>query len=409
MHRLLYALVYFLSGFTSRDPRKIVFGAWLGKKFADNPKYLLLHLIEQGYHLDFVWIADEVVRPMIPSGLPVRFVRRHTIASCWELLTAGACFVTHGFSDIGRFNLMRRARKTYLGHGMAIKHMGSKDQKLSYPLLHSFRRLVRHSYAYDHYIASSFAHREKLIVENATCNIAANQIVSCGQPRIDCLLKHANTTRAAANRTSFLAAHGIPAVRHIISYLPTFRDKGTPVFSFAALEGPRRERLESVLEMLDAVILEKGHFAETSSLESRAQNSTRVRSLRGSATTDTQELLLATDLLITDYSGCYVDFLVLRRPILHFAYDRAEYENADRGLYFNFDEIAGGPIVQDFEELCIQIEQSICHARSLSHDQECVRQKLTEFERGTACEFLARHLFGLELNIMRDTAQVESV
>ena len=74
--------------------------------------------------------------------------------------------------------------------------------------------------------------------------------------------------------------------------------------------------------------------------------------MSGLSNIDTQELLLMTDLLVTDYSGCYVDFLMLDRPILHFAYDRQYYEKADRGLYFNLDEVAGGAIVGDFETLC---------------------------------------------------------
>lgn len=394
MHRILYALIYFLSGFTSRNPRKIVFGAWLGKKFADNPKFLLLHLIEQGYDLEFVWIADEVVRTMLPAGLPIRFVRRGTLASSWELLTAGACFVTHEFSDMGRFNLMRGARKVFLGHGLAIKHMGSKDTELTNRMAYLFRRLIRHSYAYDYYIASAPLHREKLLVENATCNITPTQIIDCGQPRIDFLLKHSGST-GVDRRSRFLAEQGIPPVRHVITYLPTFRAKGTPVFSFGTIDPVQKMRLQSVLSELDAVILEKSHFAGSLRRnEDDRVHSSRVYSLSGSAHIDTQELLLSSDLLITDYSGCYVDFLALNRPVLHYAYDRAEYERRDRGLYFDLDEIAGGPVVGSFEALCTEIKKTLSDVQAAKMAQQSARAKLTQFETATSCEQLANIVLG---------------
>jgi CDP-glycerol glycerophosphotransferase (TagB/SpsB family) len=389
MYRFISALLYFLSGFFRRNPRKIVLGAWMGKKFADNPKFLLLYLAEQRYTLDLVWIADQIVRSSIPADLPVRFVLHGSWAARWERLTAGACFVTHGFSDVGRFNLMRGARKVYLGHGLAIKHMGSKDTRLGNQMFDAFRRLIRCSYAYDYYIASAPLHRAKLLVENATCNIKPEQIIDCGQPRIDFLLKHSNST-CVSLRSRFLAEHRIPAVRRVITYLPTFRDKGTPAFSFTNVDPEQLLRLHSLLIELDAVILEKSHFAgQLRSSKNAEMNSNRVYSLSGSANIDTQELLMSSDLLITDYSGCYVDFLALNRPVIHFAYDRYQYETRDRGLYFNLNDVAGGPIVADFESLCVAMKEVFIDAHSVRVSQEAVKFKLTQFESATSCEQLA--------------------
>lgn len=397
MDRLLEPLLYLLSGLMPRIRRKVVFGAWLGKKFADNPKFLLLYLVRRKSNLDLVWIAEEAVRRTIPANLPVRFVRRASLAAWWEMLTAGTCFVTHGIADLSTFNLMRGARRVYLGHGLAIKHLGSRDTVLRNPVLAALRRMVRHAYSFDHYVASSRAHREKLLVENATCNIAPDQLLECGQPRIDFLVENSDPARAADFRARFLAHYGIPSAGRVITYLPTFRDTGKPVFSFAALDARQRERLDALLTGLNAVLIEKSHFAGVLRGASEGQaKPERVFSLSGSASIDTQELLLVTDILLTDYSGCYVDFLVLHRPILHFAYDRAYYENADRGLYFNLDEVAGGPIVENFDDLCSEIENCTRDSISRRDAQERVRIKLTEFEHGTACEQIARTVLALD-------------
>jgi CDP-glycerol glycerophosphotransferase len=67
--------------------------------------------------------------------------------------------------------------------------------------------------------------------------------------------------------------------------------------------------------------------------------------------TDTQELLYITDILITDYSTIYHDFLLLNRPILLYTYDYDEYVSK-RGIYYdNLKEIAPGPLIYNFNDL----------------------------------------------------------
>ena len=395
MHAFLAALLYFLSGFMPRNRRKAVFGAWLGKRFSDNPKYLLLYLARTESDLDLVWIAEECVRSSLPPGLPVRFIRKDSWSATWTLLTAGTCYVTHGFNDVGSFNLLRGACRVYLGHGLAIKHMGSRDKKLRSPLLTALRRTLRHRYAYDYYVASSPVHREKLLVENATNNSTPDQILECGQPRIDFLLQNAAPDRVAALRSRLVPTLGIPRADKIVTYLPTFRDKGQAAFSFGALTGAQRSLLDDILTRCDAVLVEKPHFQDfhRGSAPDRAALG-RICSPAGAATMDTQELLLISDVLITDYSGCFVDFLVLRRPILHFAYDRAYYENSDRGLYFNLDEVAGGPVVESFAELCAGLEAALMPAPDQPDLQAPVRTRLVQAETGTACSRIAATTLG---------------
>ena len=44
--------------------------------------------------------------------------------------------------------------------------------------------------------------------------------------------------------------------------------------------------------------------------------------------------MAASDILVTDYSSCFFDFLILDRPIIHFLYDYDYYKEKDRGLYY---------------------------------------------------------------------------
>ena len=56
---------------------------------------------------------------------------------------------------------------------------------------------------------------------------------------------------------------------------------------------------------------------------------------------DVNELLLATDVLITDYSSLMFDFANTGRPMLFFTYDLEHYRDALRGFYFDFERMPG--------------------------------------------------------------------
>ena len=64
---------------------------------------------------------------------------------------------------------------------------------------------------------------------------------------------------------------------------------------------------------------------------------------------DTNELLGEIDILITDYSSIFVDFLATKKPVLFLLYDKEEYE-AERGLYFSLDELPG-PVLYSVDEV----------------------------------------------------------
>ena len=73
---------------------------------------------------------------------------------------------------------------------------------------------------------------------------------------------------------------------------------------------------------------------------------------------DTQDLLCLADVLITDYSSCYFDYLLLSRPIILFAYDLHSYV-AERGLYYPLDDLAMGPLATDVSGLASELDDSL--------------------------------------------------
>jgi CDP-glycerol glycerophosphotransferase len=66
---------------------------------------------------------------------------------------------------------------------------------------------------------------------------------------------------------------------------------------------------------------------------------------------DIAELYLAADVLVSDYSSAVYDFAVTGKPILLFAPDLDRYRDAVRGMYFDYEDWAPGPVSSTQEEL----------------------------------------------------------
>ena len=65
---------------------------------------------------------------------------------------------------------------------------------------------------------------------------------------------------------------------------------------------------------------------------------------------DINDLLLITDVLVTDYSSVIFDYAFLNKPIVYFTYDLEEYEEG-RGLYFPFEDYIYGKVAKTDDEL----------------------------------------------------------
>lgn len=70
---------------------------------------------------------------------------------------------------------------------------------------------------------------------------------------------------------------------------------------------------------------------------------------------DINDLLIVSDILVTDYSSVIFDWYLLNKPIVYFTYDLEEYQDK-RGLYFDFGEYVYGQVANNFQELTTAIK-----------------------------------------------------
>jgi CDP-glycerol glycerophosphotransferase (TagB/SpsB family) len=98
-----------------------------------------------------------------------------------------------------------------------------------------------------------------------------------------------------------------------------------------------------------------------------------------------QELLLITDILITDYSSVLFDFVLLDKPSICFAYDYEYYRDIDSGLYYEIEDYSAGRVTRSFEETCEELEQLLNGVDNYIHKRRYVREKYMPYDDGNAC------------------------
>jgi len=166
--------------------------------------------------------------------------------------------------------------------------------------------------------------------------VPLENVAITGYPRNDQLIEAA-------------AIQSVGAIRRII-YMPTFRgdeNSGFDLFSQYSFS----------TEDFDRLLIEKGlqlHIKlhpfnyPSAGLMSSIEKTNNISLLECD---DIYEVLQKYQLLITDYSSIYFDYLMLNRPIIFAPFDKDSYLGQQRGFYFDYDEVTPGPKAKNWPEV----------------------------------------------------------
>lgn len=180
-------------------------------------------------------------------------------------------------------------------------------------------RRFLHRY-YDYVVCT--AERSRL-PWSAAFGVPADRVLPLGTPRTDAFADRAGLART---REAVLDRHPDLRGRRVVLYAPTFRGRGAAKHASGELDGAA---LRAALPQ-DHLLVLKTH----PNLDPAA-TSTAGFDLVIDPATEINDLLTATDVLITDYSSSIFEWALLRRPLVLLVPDLEAYE-ADPGLYLDY-------------------------------------------------------------------------
>ena len=359
---VLRAVAYFWP----RNSKLIVIGGWRGELYIDNSKYLLEYLLE---HTEFevVWVGKEHICNQLPKHERLSFVVKDSLSALWCLLNARTWICCQSINaDLTSLPILGRAVCIDLWHGIPIKYVGTKTPNIinagvKASLLGCLYQKV--AFNFSSWLVVSNSKMVNILCEGISTRYDKKRVLRIGTPRNDFLIQHADDKELQLKiREKYSKLLGFDSNRKIILYLPTWRMCGDDVFTFYNQSCEVQEKWKNMLDENHSVLIEKHHWG-TYARYPLPKNSTCSIAISASQQNqiDIQELLLVADMLISDYSGAYIDFALLRRSVVHFAYDLEKYVSEDSGLAYNLHEVAAGPIVSDVEQLESAVGQLLKH------------------------------------------------
>jgi len=135
------------------------------------------------------------------------------------------------------------------------------------------------------------------------------------------------------------------AGRRLVLYAPTFRKNRPGTYAFSSSE---IEKVAAFLRHRNAVLGVRPHINET--VHPEFTKHPEIIDLSFDQWPETQIVLRIADVLLTDYSGIWVDYLLMKRPIVGFIYDWDDYTR-ERGFIYDLQRIFPGPLVKQVSDL----------------------------------------------------------
>lgn len=358
---LVYYPIYGLSFLIPRKKNRWIFGSAHG--FSDNSKYLFIEVNESYKEIHPIWISRDRESPTTIRALGFDAYYLWSLKGFYYLLTSGVYISSHTFSNSLFLWTLGTAKFIQLWHGVPLKNM-------------QFKIASGRDYAqFNHWLIKKIYYPFKLTRYKKPDLFLKTSVVS-GLNYIesfdlhDSILFEADYPRckilkeSAGNRDYFIRKYEsiesieliekLEKYNKIFFYMPTWRSYNHNYLNDA---GFNYDDLNQVLEAMDAVMIFKLHPLTPEDALKDIKGYGNILAL--SPKVDVYPVLSMVDVLITDYSSIYFDFMhVAKGCTIFYPFDLEKYKNSDYSLAYNYEENITGKIVNTFEELkeCLKTE-----------------------------------------------------
>lgn len=321
-----------------------------------------------------VWVIDNFDK--IPADLRARrdvfFVTKETTLYMRYLATARYLINNATFPSY----FVRREGQDFLAtwHGTPLKTLGYDIASTPLQRANTARNLIQASF----FIAPN-KHTEHVMLERyGVKELFTGTSLMSGYPRIDMLVN-----AGAAEKQRIVDLLDLDPTKPIVLFAPTYRGHwATPEIETNALI----ETLERLKSDKYNLVFRGHYFAEEALMKLDLPVKVAPHAI------DSCQLLSVVDVLISDYSSIFYDFLITSRPIIHYIYDW-DYYVEHRGVYFGKSDLPG-IVCEDEASLLEAVEACIAHPqRQITPVYTRNRELYCLHEDGRASERVVEALF----------------
>jgi CDP-glycerol glycerophosphotransferase (TagB/SpsB family) len=275
-----------------------------------------------------------------------------------------------------------------LWHGLPLKkiqkdniHDRVRNPRSMGERLHGIPRRISDEKPGDYVLTASEFFRQ---VFSSAFN--TGKVLVCGYPRFDMLTNNAKAFYLAGREKELKNSLESSSGR-VVLYMPTFRESECKLLDVMDFED-----FSSFLKKENIIFCLKLHHK--SRLRDELIKYSRDNIITADPDADPYPLCSLADILVTDYSSIYFDYLLTDRPIIFFPYDYEEYISASRELYFDYNEFTPGIKVRSMEEL----KNALTEPDTWGNERKALREKLYN---GTEMKCCSERLLNMIAEIIR--------
>lgn len=327
-----------------------------GGKFIGNNKYFYLYLKKHS-QWPVYWVVedDDLYRELRAANISVLDFRNKSFI--FTLLRA-SFFYFDNMTWQRKYPWLRyfKARIIHMSHGVGLKMTekmlipGDFMERLTDA---EEKRLNERIFKNDLLVSTSQFYAEN--VSAPAYNTPPDKITLDGYPKNDLFYRQIDGAEVFAHTQTLEHVRSFKQRGYkILVYAPTFRDMDNR-FKYAGVVD--FNRFNHHLNKNRLVLVIKGHTSTAAKDDQHPRTGTFSNILFYPSHRDGYPLLKESDLLITDYSSIYMDYLHHRKPVLFFVYDYEEYITGHREIQFDYEKMTPGPKARNYEELIHWIAQ----------------------------------------------------
>lgn len=376
--------------FKSSKKELILFGSSNGNLFSDNSKYLFEWMLSNQpitRNSKLVWIIRNinVYKELQNQNYPVALMNSFSGRSL--LHKAQLAVFTNSLYDIAENHQIvpKELKLLALRHGKSVKkvryarkkhQMSEKEKKMR----DKESQMIKYVISTSDFISD---------IQEECLLLGRHKHIVTGYPRNDAFFSSESEINHVRDKLL-----GNKSYKKTILYAPSWRHgrEATRFFPFGDFE---KEKLFHVLEKNNTLLLLRPHVNDLRKyndlktfLSNLAKSSEQIRFANHNLFPDVNSILPFVDVLISDYSALYHDFLLLDRPLMFIPYDYEDFEKQNGFLYDYFENLPG-PAINTFKEFCDHTELLIKGEDPFAEKRRKLTDKIHTYKDAGSCERVA--------------------
>lgn len=314
--------------FKKENIGKIDYSTWIfsssfNKSYNYNSKFLFEYVLKNEPDINPLYVIndDESKKKLQEKYGEKYFIETKSTEGIKKVLSSGVWFTSAGLPVYG-IGLNKKRIIVNLWHGVPLKKIALMENNSNKLTRIYFKYIFSNNYT--HIVTTS---KNLTSIMKESFDVTEDKIKIWGQPRNDAIF---NYNDREENLT--LMYDGLPKYKKIILYAPTYRENSKTIFfPFSDFE---INKLNVFLEENELIIFIRCHQSEAQNIKDSFGD--RVKLINADKVVEIMDIINIFDMLITDYSSIYIDYLLTEKPIIFLPYDKEDYLK-QRGLNFDYD------------------------------------------------------------------------